>query len=71
MARGKSAALRHLRLCLHVYFRALIEPHLQVLDDGLRTECAGGIQRYLQTGPEGAAVMARAGHDLAAAGPDS
>jgi DNA-binding transcriptional ArsR family regulator len=36
-----------------VYFRALVEPHLQMIDDGLRTDCAGGIQSYLQTGPEG------------------
>jgi DNA-binding transcriptional ArsR family regulator len=53
LARGKSAALRHLRQSLHVYYRTLIEPHLQIIDDGLRTDCAGGIQRYLRTGPEG------------------
>jgi DNA-binding transcriptional ArsR family regulator len=53
LGRGKSAALRHLRQALHVYFRSLIEPNLQMIDDGLRTECAGGIQRYLRTGPEG------------------
>jgi len=53
LAHGKPAALRQLRHSLHVYFRALIEPHLQVIGAGLRTDCAGGIQRYLQTGPEG------------------
>jgi DNA-binding transcriptional ArsR family regulator len=53
LARGKSAALRHLRQALHVYFRTLVEPHLQIIEGGLRTDCAGGIQRYLQTGPEG------------------
>jgi DNA-binding transcriptional ArsR family regulator len=53
LARGKSAALRYLRHALRVYYRALIEPHLQMIDDGLRTDCAGGIQRYLRTGPEG------------------
>jgi DNA-binding transcriptional ArsR family regulator len=53
VARGKSAALRHLRRALRVYFTTLVEPHLQVIDDGLRTECASGAQRYLRTGPEG------------------
>ncbi|HEX6343586.1 ArsR/SmtB family transcription factor [Umezawaea sp.] len=53
LARGKSAALRHLGRSLHVYFGALVEPHLRVVDDGLRTECAAGIQRYLRAGPEG------------------
>jgi DNA-binding transcriptional ArsR family regulator len=53
LARGKSAALRHLRQALHVYFRSLIEPHLRLIDNGLQIECASGIQRYLRTGPEG------------------
>jgi DNA-binding transcriptional ArsR family regulator len=53
LGRGKPTALRHLRHALHVYCKSLIEPHLQMIEDGLRTECAGGIQRYLRTGPEG------------------
>ncbi len=53
LARGKPAALRQLRQAFQVYYRSLIEPHLQTVDNGLRIECADGIQRYLRTGPEG------------------
>ncbi|TDV56141.1 ArsR/SmtB family transcription factor [Actinophytocola oryzae] len=53
LARGKSTALRHLRRALHVYFAALIEPHLRTIQDALRAHCAEGIQSYLRTGAEG------------------
>ncbi|QFU89677.1 helix-turn-helix transcriptional regulator [Amycolatopsis sp. YIM 10] len=53
LADGKSAALRQLRQALRRYFKALIEPHLQVVEDGLRADRADGIQCYLRTGPEG------------------
>ncbi|MDS0139415.1 MULTISPECIES: winged helix-turn-helix domain-containing protein [unclassified Amycolatopsis] len=53
LGRGKPAALRHLRCAVRLYFEALVEPYLQVIDHGLRTECAGWIQRYLRAGPEG------------------
>jgi DNA-binding transcriptional ArsR family regulator len=53
LGRGKLAATRHLRQALRVYARAVIEPHLEAIGDGLRVECAGGIQRYLRDGPEG------------------
>jgi len=53
LARGKSTAVRQLGQALYGYFKSLIEPQLQVIDCGLRTECAGGVQRYLRTGPEG------------------
>jgi DNA-binding transcriptional ArsR family regulator len=50
---GKTAALRHLREALRVYFDAVVEPHLPTIEGGLRSECAGGVQRYLRAGPEG------------------
>jgi DNA-binding transcriptional ArsR family regulator len=53
LARGRTAAVRHLRRALHVYFETLLEPELPVLDEGVRIACAGGIQRYLRDGPEG------------------
>jgi DNA-binding transcriptional ArsR family regulator len=53
LARGKSAALRQLRQALRVYFGTLIEPYLPVLDVGLNTARAEGIQHYLRAGPEG------------------
>lgn len=53
LARGKSAALRHLRQAMYLYFGAVIDPQLQIIEDGLRAEVASGIQRYLRTGPEG------------------
>ncbi|MEU4254084.1 hypothetical protein AB0F15_42495 [Amycolatopsis sp. NPDC026612] len=53
LARGKPAALWHLRRALQLYCRSLIEPDLEVLDEGLRVECAGGVHRYLHAGPEG------------------
>jgi hypothetical protein len=53
LARGKTAAVWHLRRALHVYFGALLEPDLPVIGDGVRIACAGGIQRYLRDGPEG------------------
>lgn len=53
LARGKVAALLHLRRALLVYFRSLIEPHLEEVERALRIECAGGIQRYVHAGPEG------------------
>ncbi|QKV74132.1 hypothetical protein [Amycolatopsis sp. Hca4] len=62
LGRGKPGALRHLRRSLHLYFKALVEPYLQVVDQGLRTECAAGIQRYLRTGPEG--LLGRLGPDV-------
>jgi DNA-binding transcriptional ArsR family regulator len=53
LARGKTAAVRHLHGALRVYFEAVLEPDLPVIGDGLRIACAGGIQRYLRDGPEG------------------
>ncbi|MET0135677.1 MAG: winged helix-turn-helix domain-containing protein [Kibdelosporangium sp.] len=53
LARGRITALRHLRQALQVYYNSLFNPYRHVVDSGLRTECAGGIERYLRTGPEG------------------
>ncbi|MDQ7805934.1 winged helix-turn-helix domain-containing protein [Amycolatopsis sp. A133] len=53
LAAGKAAALLHLERALRVYFRCLIEPHLEVIGQALRIECAGAIQRYVHAGPEG------------------
>lgn len=53
LARGKTAAVRHLRRAWHVYFRALLEPDLPLLADGVRIACAAGVQQYLKDGPEG------------------
>ncbi|HEX8867071.1 MAG TPA: winged helix-turn-helix domain-containing protein [Lentzea sp.] len=52
LACGKIAALRHLRQSLRVYHDAVLAPHLPTIEDGLRSECAGGAQRYLRAGPE-------------------
>ncbi|MFD9698268.1 ArsR/SmtB family transcription factor [Lentzea sp. NPDC059081] len=53
LARGKSPALRHLREALRVYIESALAPDLPMIEDGLRRECAGGIERYLRAGPEG------------------
>jgi DNA-binding transcriptional ArsR family regulator len=53
LARGKAAALRHLRQALRVYFRSAIEPHLPVIEEGLRSDAADKVQHYLHDGPEG------------------
>ncbi|MCR6486246.1 winged helix-turn-helix domain-containing protein [Amycolatopsis sp. OK19-0408] len=53
LARGKTAAVRHLCRALHVYFDTLLEPDLPVFGNGVRIACAEGIQRYLREGPEG------------------
>ncbi|MFF1610906.1 ArsR/SmtB family transcription factor [Amycolatopsis sp. NPDC058278] len=53
LADGKAAALRHLERALRVYFRCLVEPHLDVIEQALRIGCAAGVQRYLHAGPEG------------------
>jgi DNA-binding transcriptional ArsR family regulator len=53
LACGRSAALRHLREAIRRYFGSVLEPYLQVIDNGLRIECAGAAQRYLSAGPEG------------------
>ncbi|GGU56597.1 ArsR/SmtB family transcription factor [Lentzea flava] len=44
---------QRLHRALRVYFRSVIEPHLPVIEDGVRTEVAAKIQRYLHCGPEG------------------
>lgn len=53
LARGKPSALRQLRQALRVYFRTFLEPHLPVVEAGLRTDCADRIRHYVHTGPEG------------------
>ncbi|MFI6096573.1 ArsR/SmtB family transcription factor [Lentzea sp. NPDC051213] len=53
LARVRPTGLRRLRWAIWVYFRSVIEPHLPMIEDGLRTEVAAGIQQYLHRGPEG------------------
>lgn len=53
LARGKADVLRHLRQALRVYFRSAIEPHLPMIEDGLRTDAANGIQHCLHDDPAG------------------
>lgn len=53
LAAARPAAMGELQRALRLYFHALIEPQLDVVGEGLRIECAAGVQRYLHGGPEG------------------
>ncbi|MCR3754156.1 ArsR/SmtB family transcription factor [Lentzea californiensis] len=53
LARGRSPALQQLREALRVYFRSVIAPHLPTIEEGLCSDVAPWIQRYLHDGPEG------------------